>query len=95
MRLKRPRRSARRRALIDGTVAAYSQWRGECVAVRNAYRRWVAASEAREPFAFYDYKAALDREEHAASRYARMMRRAGRFPETGLAHQLAQLDLSP
>lgn len=68
MTLKRPKSSVRRRALIDGTVAAYTQWRRECAAVRNAYRRWVAASAVQKPFAFDDYNAALDREEHAASR---------------------------
>ena len=41
MRLKRPKRSARQRALVESAVAAYTQWRGECAAVRNAYRRWV------------------------------------------------------
>lgn len=94
MRLKWPRRSARQRALVEDAVAAYAQWRGECAAVGNAYRRWVAASAAEKPFAFDDYDAALEREEHAASRYARLMERAGRLPETGLAHQLAQIQTS-
>lgn len=91
MRLKRPKRSARQRALVEGAVTAYTQWRGECAAVRNAYRRWVGASAAEKPFAFDDYNAALDREEHAAGRYAHLMGRAGQLPETGLAHQLAQI----
>jgi hypothetical protein len=94
MRVTFQRRSARQRALVDGVFAAYSQWRRECAAVRNAYRRWVGASAADKPTAFDDYNAALDREEHAASRYARLMDRAGRLPETGLAHQLTQIHMS-
>ena len=93
MRLKSPKRAARQRALVEGTVAAYKQWQAECAAVRRAYRRWVAASAAEKSFAFDDYIAALDREEHAASRYARLMIRARELPETGLAHQLAQIRL--
>jgi len=54
----------------------------------------VAASAAEQPSAFDDYKTALDREERAARRYARLMGRAGRLPETGVAHQLAQIQMS-
>lgn len=92
MRLKLPKRSARQRALVQCTLAAYTQWRAECVAVRNAYRRWIAANAAQKSFAFDDYRDALDREERAATRYARLMSRAGQLPETGLAHQLARND---
>jgi hypothetical protein len=95
MRLKLLKRSAHRRALVVGAVAAHTQWRGECKAVRTAYRRWVAASAAEQPFAFDDYTAALDREQRAASQYARRMRRAGRLPEMGLARQLAEIQISP
>ena len=94
MRLKRPRRSARKRALVQDAVTAYTQWREECAAVRNAYRGWLGASVARKPFAFADYRAALDREERAAKRYARLMDRAGHLPETGLGHQLVQIQMS-
>jgi hypothetical protein len=62
MRLKRLKRSTRQRALVDGAVSAYTQWRAECEAVRNAYRGWVGASAVEKPFD--DYTAALDREEH-------------------------------
>ena len=91
MRLKPPKRSARQTALVEGTLAAYKQWQAECAAVRRVYRRWVAASAAEKSFAFDDYTAALDRKEHAASRYARLMIRARQLPEMGLAHQLAQI----
>jgi len=91
MRLKPIRRSARRRALVESAVAAYTKWRRECAAVGNAYRRWVIASALDRPLAFDAYTAALDREEDAAQLYARLMRRAGRRAETGLAQQLAKL----
>lgn len=94
MKLKRLRRSARRRALVDGAVVAYTQWREECAAVRNAYRRWVGARAADRAYAFADYTAALDREERAATRYARLMGRAGHLRETGLARQLVQIEMT-
>jgi hypothetical protein len=72
-------------------VAAYTQWRGEGAAVGNAYRRWPIASTLDRPLAFDAYTAALDREEGAALVYARLMRRASRLAETGLAQQLAKL----
>jgi hypothetical protein len=93
MRLKLIRRSARRRALVDAAVSAYAQWRGECAAVRVAYRRWVAAGAGDNAFAFYAYNDALDREEHAAKRYARLISRAGGISETGLWHQLARIEI--
>jgi hypothetical protein len=94
MRLKRLKHSRRRRALVDGAMAAYTQWREECAAVRAAYRRWIRAGAAERPYAFADYNAALDREERAARRYARFMSQAGHLRETGLAHQLAQIQIS-
>lgn len=94
MRLSRLMQAARQRARADGAVAAYAQWRADCAAVRIAYRRWVGASRAEKPVAFYDYSTALRREEHAASRYAQLVRRAGRVPERGLARQLAEVQLS-
>jgi hypothetical protein len=33
--------SWRQRALADAALAAYSEWRSECAAVRASYRRWV------------------------------------------------------
>jgi hypothetical protein len=44
-------------------------------------------------FAFYAYNEALDREEHAAKRYARLISRAGEIPETALFHQLARIEV--
>lgn len=74
---RRITRTARQRALLDAAMGAYGEWRAECVEVRNAYRRWKGARAGEEPPAFTAYTAALDREEHAAKRYARVMRRAG------------------
>jgi hypothetical protein len=80
--------------VLDATVAAYSDWRRECAAVRNAYRSWASARAVDKPLAFVAYNAALDREEGAAKLYARLLRRAGHVTETGLAHQLAQIQIS-
>jgi hypothetical protein len=83
--------SWRSRMLADAALAAYSEWRSECAAVRASYRRWVGTRGEEEPSAFSDYRSALDREEHAAKRYARLMRRAGHLAETGIALQVARI----
>jgi hypothetical protein len=83
--------SWRQRMLADAAVAAYSEWRSECAAVRASYRRWVGTRGEEEPSTFSDYRSALDREERAATRYARLMRRAGHLAETGIALQLARI----
>ena len=80
-----------RRRAVAQAVDAYAEWRRECVAVRNAYRTWRAASALDEPWAFDAYTEALDREEGAAMLYARRMRRAGRLDDTALVRQLAQI----
>ena len=82
--------SGRRRAAADNALAAYTEWRSERDAVRDAYRTWRDAHALDEARAFDAYKAALDREESAAVRFARRMRQAHRLVETGLALQLAQ-----
>ena len=94
MRLRPIRRSARKRVVVDDAVAAYAEWRAQSAAVGDAYCRWLGATAIEEPIAFRDYTAPLDREEHAARRYAGLMRRAYHLPETGLAHQLAQVQVS-
>jgi hypothetical protein len=73
------RRHARRRALVDATMAAYCGWRNECAAARTAYRWW---SETGTPSAFLAYEVAVDREELAAKAYASLVHRAGRVAET-------------
>jgi hypothetical protein len=94
MRLKRPKLAERRRPSKKGVVAAYGQWRRECFEVRNAYRRWVGASAPEKSIAFDAYNAALDREERAASRYARLMGRAGQVHGPGCAELLARIQMS-
>jgi hypothetical protein len=87
--------AARRRARVDAAVSAYTQWRAERDAVRDKYRVWTASSAVVEPLAFEAYRAALDREEHAAKRCAKVMSRVGHPAETGLAHQLASIRALP
>ena len=82
----------RQRTLADSALAAYSEWRSECAAVRVGYRRWVGAPREEEPSAFSDYRSALDREERAAEHFARLMRRGGHSAETGIALQLARIE---
>ena len=81
----------RSRTVADAALAAYSEWRSECAAVRVSYRRWVCARGEEAPSAFSDYRSALDREERAAKHFARLMRRAGHLAETGIALQLARI----
>ena len=83
--------SWRQRMLADAAVAAYSEWRGECAAVRVSYRHRVGARREEERSAFSDYRSALDREEHAAKRYARLMRRAGHLGKTAGVLQLTRI----
>lgn len=83
----------RRGALMGAAVTAHAQRRTECAAVRGGYRRWMAAGAGDNAFAFYAYNDALDREEHAAKRYARLISRAGEIPETALLHQLARIEI--
>ena len=83
--------SWRQRMLADAAVAAYSEWRGECAAVRASYRQWAGARREEEPSAFIDYRSALDREERVAKHFARLMRRAGHLRKTGVVLQLARI----
>jgi hypothetical protein len=81
------------RKLADAAAAAYGEWRSECATVRASYRRWGGARGEEEQIAFSDYRSALEREENAARRYARLMRRAGHLGETGVALQLARIQV--
>src|ERR1700758_946898 len=55
--------------LVNEAIDAYVDWRHECRAVRDAYRRWTSASAADAGLAFEGYLAALRREERAAEVY--------------------------
>jgi sugar transport protein len=51
-------------------VAAYAEWRVASAAAAHAYGRWVGARAGERRHAFADFNVALNREEHAASRFA-------------------------
>lgn len=91
MKLRRFTRLARRRADVDDAVAAYSAWKRECAAVRAAYGKWVRSARSDACGAFAAYRVALDREQHAADIYARLLPRGRHRPELDVARQLAQL----
>jgi hypothetical protein len=63
--------------IIDAVMDRYVTWREESAAVEAAYRAWRRASREQSKVAFRDYFAALDREEHAASEYRRLIELAG------------------
>jgi hypothetical protein len=88
------RRSARKQALADAAATAYAQWRSECSSVRTAYRRWAGTPGTEKASAVAAYNDALDREERAASRYARLIGRAGQTAQTALFHQRAEIDIT-
>jgi hypothetical protein len=60
------RRLLRAASPRSGSWDAYVDWLEECVTVREAYERWSSAAAADVLLAFAAYRAALDREEHAA-----------------------------
>ena len=62
-----------REALVNEAMTAYVAWREAATAVRDAYRRWQAAGREERYFAFAGYRSALEREEHAAAGYARLL----------------------
>ena len=73
--MSRKRSSAMTRIsdLIDAVMDGYVSWREESAAVETAYRSWRQAAPDEEAIAFDDYTTALDREEHAASEYRRLV----------------------
>jgi hypothetical protein len=85
---------ARRRALENAAFTAHAEWRSECAAVQAAYRRWVDAGPQEEASACEAYSAALDREEHAAGRHARLISQADQIPETVFSHQRGRVQIS-
>jgi hypothetical protein len=56
---------------------AYLDWRDECAAVSDAYRRWADAGDGDIASAWRAYEAALDREEHASALYDEVVQRIG------------------
>ena len=57
------------RPLIDDAFDAYLEWRDECAEVWHAYKRWNGAPAPEARGKFWAYRAALEREEHAARVY--------------------------
>ena len=57
----------RRSALADAFVDSWVSWREAREDVRTAYRWWSECARPQRARAFADYRAALDREQHAAS----------------------------
>jgi hypothetical protein len=61
--------------LMDEAFDAYLHWRDECDSVSRAYGNWRRAPARDARSAFRAYQAALDREEHAAGYYQRVLSR--------------------
>ena len=71
------RREKRRAALADAFLETYVCWREACDEVHAAYRRWVDSKPPQRILWFAAYRAALDREEEAASAHSHMAARQG------------------
>lgn len=76
--LSRAAKRARRDRLVDTFVESYVEWREECNDLRRAYRLWATSGWSDRDLAFGAYRAALDREEKAASVHELVSQRLGR-----------------
>src|SRR5689334_9753215 len=65
----RPSDDALRHVCVDLLLERYAGWREECQTLDTAYRQWAVSSGSEREQAFAAYRAALDREEQAASAY--------------------------
>jgi hypothetical protein len=68
---------SQRRRLVDEAMNAYAGWRDQCGAVELAYGHWATSRGSDAAVWYTAYSAALDREERAAERYARLSLRVG------------------
>jgi hypothetical protein len=59
-----------RSALADAFVDSWVAWRESCEDLRSAYRWWGECARPDRAIAFAGYRAALDREQHAAGIHA-------------------------
>jgi hypothetical protein len=59
-------------ATVDALIEAYVAWREECSSVHAAYAGWTHCAPASSELAFAGYRAALEREEQAASVYGNL-----------------------
>ena len=62
-----PATESERSALADAFVDSWVSWRESCEEVRGAYWWWRECARPQRALAFAGYRAALDREEHAAN----------------------------
>jgi hypothetical protein len=90
--LRLMKRSTRQRAVAQAAADAFGAWRQECAAVHIAYGHWAAVSAVDKPLAFAAYNAALDREEHAAGHYARLMSRVEPFHHAALERHVMPIE---
>jgi hypothetical protein len=67
----------RRSALPDEFVETYVCWREACEDVRASYRRWADCQPQQRSLGFATYRAALEREELAASIHSPWAERLG------------------
>lgn len=65
-----------REQIVDRAFQHYLAWRDETSSVERAYDEWAKAAAEDRTAAFAVYTTALDREEHAAVRYAAAIREA-------------------
>jgi hypothetical protein len=69
MKLPRTRNRWAEHVLIDDAFDAYLDWRDESAEVWHAYKRWKGAPAREARRKYWAYRAALEREEHAARVY--------------------------
>jgi hypothetical protein len=67
----------RRSTLADAFVESWVSWREASEDVRTAYWWWSECARPRRALAFAGYRAALDREQHAASIHSDWAERVG------------------
>ena len=69
------RAQSRRSAIADAFIDSWVSWRESCQDVHDAYRSWTESARPQRAMAFAGYRAALDREQHAASIYSDLAER--------------------
>jgi hypothetical protein len=57
-------------SLVDEFLDSWARWREACEDIRSAHERWGNCETPQRGLAFASYRAALDREEHAARVYS-------------------------
>jgi hypothetical protein len=73
-----PRNRTARLERLDTLMDSYLHWRDANRAVAESYRSWGSAARPDRDVAFDEYVAALDREEHAAWGYWRVVEQSER-----------------